>query len=199
MILKILLVFLLIFIIAYVLLHVNKETKKESFINKFLNKETILNNNSNKEGFVSNQCPTTMIKKGNQIILYNPQLAKVPGVNPITLSSLEDYKDYVKWQRASNINCPILHLERMYDTQGNENYEIKPSFMLDQPSGALNHDLPIVNKRPSVSQLLNASYDNNVPYNQNSFPAFDPYNQNVGTMTQHDSQGPNPQLDLHFR
>lgn len=199
MILKILLGFLLIFIIAYVILKLNNDIQKENFINKYLNKEMMTTRNNNKEGFVSNQCPTTMIKKGNQIILYNPQLAKVPGVNPIVLNSLEDYKDYIKWQRASNINCPVLHLERMYDTQGNENYEIKPSFMLDQPSGPLNHDLPIVNKRPSVSQLLNASYDNNVPYNQNSFPAFDPYNQNVGTMTQHDSQGQNPQLDLPFR
>jgi len=199
MILKILLGFSLIFIIAYVLLKLNNDIQKESFINKYLNKEMMTTTKNKKEGFVSNQCPTTMIKKGNQIILYNPQLAKVPGVNPIILSSLEDYKDYVKWQRASNINCPVLHLERMYDTQGNENYEIKPSFMLDQPSGPLNHELPIVNKRPSVSQLLNASYDNNVPYNQNSFPAFDPYNQNVGTMTKHDSQGQNPQLELPFR
>ena len=60
-------------------------------------------------------------------------------------------------------------------------------------------DLPIVNKSPSMDQLLNANYDTNVPYNQNSFPSFDPYNQNVGTMTQHDSQGPNPQLELPFR
>ena len=196
MILKILLGFLLVFIIAYILLKINKQINTENFINKYLNKEAMQNKDSAKEGFVSNQCPTTMIKKGNQIILYNPQLAKIPGVNPIVLSSLEDYKEYIKWQRASNMSCPILHLERMYDTQGNENYEIKPSFMLDQPSGALNHELPIVNKRPSVSQLLNASYDTNIPYNQNSFPAFDPYNQNVGTMTRHDSHGPNPQLNL---
>ena len=199
MILKILLGFLLIFIIAYVLLKVNNEINKEKFINKYFNKEAMQNMDNTKEGFVSNQCPTTMIKKGNQIILYNPQLAKVPGVNPIVLNSLEEYKEYVKWQRASNINCPVLHLERMYDTQGNENYEIKPSFMLDQPSGPLNHELPIINKRPSVSQLLNASYDTNIPYNQNSIPAYDPYNQNVGIMTQHDSQGPNPQLNLPLR
>jgi len=183
--------------IIYILLKLNNNIKKEQFINEYLNKDYL--KHDNKEGFVSNQCPTTMIKKGNQIILYNPKLAKVPGVNPIILPSLEDYKEYVKWQRASNINCPILHLERMYDTQGNENYEIKQSFMLDQPSGPLNHDLPIVNKRPSMNQLLNAHYDTNVPYNQNSFPSFDPYNQNIGTMTQHDSQGPNPQLELPFR
>ena len=69
-----------------------------------------------------------MIKKGNQILLYNPKMAKIPGVNPIVLKSLKEYKDYIKWQRANKLNCPILHLERMYDTQGNENYEIKIVF-----------------------------------------------------------------------
>ena len=197
MIVNILVGILSLLIIIYILLKLNNNINKEQFIDKYLNKKYLTQDN--KEGFVSNQCPTTMIKKGNQIILYNPKLAKVPGVNPIILPSLEDYKEYVKWQRASNINCPILHLERMYDTQGNENYEIKQSFMLDQPSGPLNHDLPTMNKTPNMDQLLNAHYDTNVPYNQNSFPAFDPYNQNVGTMTQHDSQGPNPQLNLSFR
>ena len=197
MIVNILIGVLSLLIIIYILLKLNNNINKEQFIDKYLNKKYLTQDN--KEGFVSNQCPTTMIKKGNQIILYNPKLAKVPGVNPIILPSLEDYKEYVKWQRASNINCPILHLERMYDTQGNENYEIKQSFMLDQPSGPLNHDLPTINKTPNMDQLLNAHYDTNVPYNQNSFPAFDPYNQNVGTMTQHDSQGPNPQLNLPFR
>ena len=96
MILKILLGFLLIFIIAYVLLKVNNEINKEKFINKYFNKEAMQNISNTKEGFVSNQCPTTMIKKGNKIILYNPRLAKVPGVNPIVLSSLEEYKEYVK-------------------------------------------------------------------------------------------------------
>ena len=51
------------------------------------------------EGFVSNQCPTTLIKKGNQILLYNPKLAKVAGVNPIVLKSLKDYKEYFLIER----------------------------------------------------------------------------------------------------
>lgn len=149
-----------------------------------------------KEGFVSGQCPTTMIKKGNNIILYNPKMAKIPGVNPIVLSSLKDYEEYVKWQRASKLNCPILHLERVYDTQGDEKYEIRKSFMLDQPVGPLNHDLPDIQKRPNINELLDASTSNNKPYNQNQFPSFDPYNQNVGVLTQHDINGPNPQTNL---
>ena len=141
----------------------------------------------NKEGFVSNQCPTTMIKNGNQIFLYNPKLAKIPGVNPIVIKSLKDYEHYLNWQRANKINCPILHLEKIYDTQGFEKYEIKNSFMLDQPNGPLNHNLPVINKPPNLERLLNANMDNS-PYNQNSYPAYDENNQNIGKVTPLDSQ-----------
>ena len=126
-------------------------------------------------------------KKGNQIMLYNPSLAKVPGVNPIILKSLRDYEKFIKWQRESGINCPILHLEHMYDTQGFEQYEIKNSFMLDQPNGPLNHNLPNIKKTPSLELLLNADHDN-IPYNQNSFPAYDEHNQNVGRITPLDNK-----------
>ncbi len=64
------------------------------------------------EPFVSGNCPTTMIKKGDKIMLYNPELAKIPGVNPLMMDSLKDYKEYVKWQRASGLKCPVLHLRK---------------------------------------------------------------------------------------
>ena len=134
------------------------------------------------ESFVSGQCPTTLIKKGDQILLYNPEMAKVPGVNPIIFKCLKDYEKYVKWQRASGLNCPILHLEQMFDTQGNAKYEIKNSFTLNAPIGPLNHDLPNLHKPPCVQRLLNANAENK-PYNQNMYPAFDPYNQRVGKVT----------------
>ena len=108
MIFKILFALLLILIIVYTLNHVYVSNVVDNFENKYMNKELFSNG---KEPFVSNQCPTTMIKKGNKILLYNPKLAKIPGVNPIVLKSLKEYEEYVKWQRASNINCPILHLE----------------------------------------------------------------------------------------
>lgn len=145
----------------------------------FIHKSQIMNN---KESFVSGQCPTTLVKKGNQILLYNPDMAKVPGVNPIVFKSLREYEKYVKWQRASGLRCPILHLERMFDTQGNAKYEIKNSFLLDQPVGPLNHDLPHIRKPPCVQDLLDANRENK-PYNQNMFPSFDPYNQDVGKIT----------------
>ena len=146
----------------------------------------------NEEPFVSGTCPTTMIKKGDKIMLYNPELAKIPGVNPLIMDSLKDYKEYVKWQRANGLKCPILHLEKAYDAQGNEQYEIKRSFAGEDQDihvGALNHNLPIIQKEPKIDFLLDAQAQNNAIYNQNQLPAYDPYNQNIGRITKLDVTG----------
>ena len=154
-------------------------------------KETknILKKDNVKESFVSGNCPTTMIKKGGKIMLYNPELAKIPGVNPLIMDSLKDYKEYVKWQRASGLKCQILHLEKEYDAQCNEQYAIKRSFAGEDQDiniGALNHNLPVIQKEPKMDFLLDAQVQNNAIYNQNQLPAFDPYNQNIGIMTKMD-------------
>ena len=141
------------------------------------------------EGFVSGNCPTTMIKKGGKIMLYNPKMAKIPGVNPLVMDSLKDYKEYIRWQRASGLKCPILHLEKEFDAQGVEKYEIKRSFVGNDQTinvGALNHNLPIIQKPPKIELLLDAHTQNNAEFNQNQLPAYDPYNQNVGRMTKLD-------------
>lgn len=131
------------------------------------------------EQFISAECPNTMIKDGNKILLYNPKLAKIPGVNPIQLNSLEDYEEYVKWQRANNAGCPILHLEKVFDTQGSEMYEIKSSFDTDTCSGGINHNLPVILKRPPVGKTINAALDD-PPYNSGQYAAYDKENQDVG-------------------
>jgi hypothetical protein len=91
------------------------------------------------ESFISAECPNTMIKDGNKILIYNPNHPKVPGVNPIQMESLEDYEEYVAWQRANKINCPILHLEKVFDTQGAEKYQVKDDFNSENCDGGLNH------------------------------------------------------------
>lgn len=132
------------------------------------------------EPFVSGQCPTTMIKDGEKILVYDPKKAKIPGVNPLVMNNLEDYDEYVKWQQKNKLNCPILHLEKVFDTQGGEQYEIKPSFDTDLPIGGINHNLPTIKDPPLKTELLDASRDY-PPYNQNSLPGFDPYNQMIGS------------------
>ena len=134
------------------------------------------------EGFVSGHCPTTIIKRNNQILLYDPSMVKIPGVNPIVLDSLKDYEKFIKWQRASKINCPILHLEQVFDTQNNAQYEIRNSFLSNEPVGPLNHDLPNLNKQNCLEKMYDANLDDK-NFNQNMFPSFDPYNQNIGNVT----------------
>ena len=131
------------------------------------------------ESFISAECPNTMIKDGNKILLYNPNYAKIPGVNPIQMNSLEDYEQYVEWQRANKLSCPILHLEKVFDTQGSEMYQINSSFNNDNCSGGLNHSLPTVRQTPDLGKIIDASLDNS-PYNSNQFPAYDKQDQDIG-------------------
>lgn len=91
-----------------------------------------------KESF-GNECPTTLINDGEQILVYNPTLAKIPGVNPIKMDSLDDYEKYIHWQRANNVQCPILYLDKAFNKELSM-YEINPS---DSSTGVLNHNLPI--------------------------------------------------------
>lgn len=130
------------------------------------------------ESFISSECPSTMIKDGNKILLYNPKHPKVPGVNPIQLDSLEDYEDYVEWQRANKINCPILHLEKVFDTQGEEQYQVKDSF--ESNECGLNHTIPNVKQTPTDhGQIIDASLDD-PPYNSNQTPGYDKLDQDIG-------------------
>ena len=106
-----------------------------------------------KEGFVSGNCPTTLIKDGKHILIYDPTKAKVPGVNPIQMKDLEEYKEYIEWQRANKLNCPILHLEKVFDAQGAPMYEIRPSFETELNVGGMNHNLPVVKNRANVKNI----------------------------------------------
>jgi hypothetical protein len=123
---------------------------------------------------VKNKCPTHLIKDGNKILLYDPTLAKVPGVNPIQFNSLEDYSKYVKWQRANNLHCPVLQIDKaLQNSSDTDIYSIhsstssKTSFDTGNGNGTsvLNHDLP------SISDGM----DHGVPRIQNQNYTLDYY------------------------
>ena len=81
------------------------------------------------EGFDlnTNSCPNILIQKGTELYLHNSKKAKIPGVNPIKFNNLEDYVEFLDWQRSQNIKCPVLFLQHSYDTQGNPVYKFRPS------------------------------------------------------------------------
>jgi hypothetical protein len=139
----------------------------------FVSKQPIENTH---ESFISNHCPTMMVRDGESIIVFDPKKEKIPGVNPIKLNNLEEYKTYVEWQRGTKAACPILHLEHVYSTDGKA-FEIKPNF-IDPTHGGLEYGISenCMTKNPEHNNLINHPIFNHDDFYQ----PFDPYNQTQG-------------------
>jgi len=155
------------------------------------------------EGFKPNEkngvrCPNLLIQKGSKFYLYNSKLARVPGVNPIEFDNLEDYSEFLDWQRSQKIRCPVLYLQETYDAQGNKVYKTRPSVFEPQaglpPSIASSHGDVILESNlgtpgmPAYTNptLLVDATQNDPPYNTNSYPAHDQTDYYIGTTTPQD-------------
>ena len=143
-------------------------------------REAFEGNASDDGSYVSNKnrCPNILIQKGSQLYLHNSRLANVPGVNPIKFNNLEDYVEFMDWQRGQGIRCPVLYLQHSFDAQGNPVYKIRPS-PLDLQGG-----LPPVADPGAVAANANANFiddGDKPPMNANSYPAFDPMEPNAGS------------------
>jgi len=157
------------------------------------------------EGLTNNssqppRCPNLLIQKGSKFFLYNSKVAQVPGVNPIEFDNLEDYTEFLDWQRSQGIRCPVLYLQESYDAQGKRVYKVRPSVSEPQaglppsaaaPIGIASQVQPIA--EPSLDPVGDQAYPNptllvdatrnDPPYNKNSFPAFDQSSYYIGTTT----------------
>lgn len=135
------------------------------------------------EGFSSYRCPNILIQKGSEFYLFNSNLAKVPGVNPVVFKNLEDYVEFTEWQRSQGIQCPVLFVQQVYDTQGNMIYQFKPSPTDTQ--GGLPPEIPYsstASETPQMRPLIDAGHDQ-PPYNWGGYPAYDEQNQDIGVYT----------------
>ena len=91
-----------------------------------------------KEGFNNNlesRCPNLLIQKDSKFYLYNSKQAQVPGVNPIEFENLEDYTEFLDWQRSQGIRCPVLYLQETYDASGKLVCKARPC--TSEPQGGL--------------------------------------------------------------
>jgi len=167
--------------------------------------EGLTNNTSS-----SPRCPDLLIQKGSRFYLYNSKVAKVPGVNPIEFENLEDYTEFLDWQRSQNIRCPVLYLQETYDAQGNKVYKSRPNIHELQaglppstavPIGFASQVDPLMETAlepigdaayPNTTLLVDAGR-NNPPYNKNSYPAYDETEYYVGKTTPLDT------LDIHHK
>lgn len=150
------------------------------------------------ENFETQDCPNLLIQKGSKLYLKYTTKAEVPGVNPLEFNNLEEYVEYVEWQRHNQINCPVLFLKREYDTQNNEVYKALPglgnmiSGIESRPSN-INTDI-----RPNMS--LNKTGQD--PYSELlNTPSHDPpiYNNRYGDKdSEEQSQVDNKPLDKLF-
>jgi hypothetical protein len=175
------------------------------------------------EGLTNNggevRCPNLLIQKGSRFYLYNSKIAQVPGVNPVEFENLEDYTEFLDWQRSQGIRCPVLYLQHSYDAQGNSVYKVRPSVSEPQgglpPSSSSNFiSNPSIqgNTAPSIGSslgnliteqeantnvalppnptLLVDATRNDPPYNKNSYPAYDESSYYIGTTTPLDKMSP---------
>lgn len=163
------------------------------------------------EGLTNNtsspRCPNLLIQKGSRFYLYNSKLAQVPGVNPVEFDNLEDYTEFLDWQRSQGIRCPVLYLQNTYDAQGNPVYKVRPS--VSQLQGGLPPSINNPSTQGNMPQGIGSSFGdlitekaddinvavppnptllvdatrNDPPYNKNSYPAFDQTSYYVGTTT----------------
>lgn len=129
---------------------------------------------------VKRRCPDLLIQKGNRIYLHNTKLAIVPGVNPISFENLEEYTQFVQWQQTQGIDCPVLFLQQGMGAQGDMEYTIRHD--INDPRGGLMRSVSHLGNLPPVTLLTDAGRDD-PPYNQNSYPSFDPENQDIGKFT----------------
>jgi hypothetical protein len=157
------------------------------------------------EGLTNNysttsRCPNLLIQKGSRFYLYNSKLVQVPGVNPVEFDNLEDYTEFLDWQRSQNIRCPVLYLQETYDAQGNRVYKSRPSVSEPQaglppsaasPIGVASQVPPLMETGlepvgdqayPNPTLLVDATR-NDPPYNYNSYPAHDQTSYYIGTTT----------------
>jgi hypothetical protein len=122
-------------------------------------------------------CPNLLVRRGNKLMLLNNRKARIPGINPIFFDNLEDYVEFVNWQRSQNIKCPVLYFNEMQDAQGNTRYR-----MLNDP-GDPQAGLPSYNQVLATEVPMYDSNMDHPPYNQKNYHGFDSTNQNVGRYT----------------
>ena len=135
---------------------------------------------SKKEGFsLEGKCPTLLIQKGNELLLFNQNRARIPGVNPIRFNNLDEYVQFIKWQRRLGIRCPVLYFQQTYDAQNNLGWRV-----LDDPVYPRSGMLTSLPPQRRIKETL--LYDANrldPPFNLGDYPAYDPMNQYIGDYT----------------
>ena len=103
----------------------------------------------------------------------------MPGVNPIEFNNLEEYTEFLEWQRGNGIRCPVLYVQNTYDAQGKRVYTVRPS--VTELQGGLPPSTPV--PLPLKFTKLVDAGRNDGQFNQNGYPAYDQSSYYVGAIT----------------
>lgn len=118
------------------------------------------------------KCPNILVEKDNMLYLFNKSKPEIPGENPKIFHNLDEYTEYIKYQRSIGKHCPLLYLQHVYSADGKGKYHIYPS-----PD---DRDASIMFHKPNIqveSKLVNAAF------NQGSMPSYDDKGHNNGLYT----------------
>jgi len=134
-------------------------------------------------------CPNMLIKRGNQLLLYNTGKELKQGINPLIFDSMDQYTQYHKKQKQLGRDCPKLFLQEEYDAQGNQVMRIRPSPFdvgggLGNFSAGNKDGLYHINKEKPI-HYMDASREHS-PYNKGMYPGFDPLTIYEGRYTELD-------------
>jgi len=159
---------ILIIILFIIFLYYYVVNRKSSMLEQFEN--------------INKNCPDMLIEKDGKFLLLNSKKVQVPGVNPIVFENLEDYTEFIDWQRSVGIRCPILYLQKINNAQGENELKIRPN-VYEKQGG-----LP---PTKSTSSLLIDANHNEGKYNKNSYPGYDPSSFYIGETTPLDKMNNN--------
>ena len=135
------------------------------------------------EGFKNKneECYDMIIRENKKIYLFQKNRPRIPGVNPIVFDNLDEYTEFVDWQRSKGIRCPVLHLQRTYDTQNNPILKTSLESLFSNDNVDIYHDEKEM--YDGVDKKLIDANRGSSHFNQNTYPGFDPDNQYIGNNT----------------
>jgi len=115
-------------------------------------------------------CPDLLVRKGQDLLLYNTKKPAIDGINPVKFNTLDDYKTYLEIQRKEGIHCPVLFLQHEYDVQGKGVYRAQSSPIRSEGGITRTNTIPI--DEHSINSMLGNS---NIPlYNPTNYSVSPP-------------------------
>jgi len=148
------------------------------------------------EGFsFTKECPNTLIRKGKELHLIYNNKPEIAGINPVKFDNLEEYAEFVKYQKKIGKSCPVLYLQETETTQGKKGLRVLDDPI--DPSVGLRSVGPPQLINPDPQFIPDSRKDQN-KYNTNMLTGYDPEEQNIGVQTPMDrivdggSQSANP-------